>query len=77
MKLPGLVQFRFCTLDNKALAELVAEKLNQMYENGRVPFRNIPARPDEDFDLVLAELIVRFMEVTNTPFDEPAKQETT
>lgn len=69
MLLPGLIQFRKCTLGNKELAEKVAQKLNQMYSDGKIPSRQIPAEPDEDFDLILGELIVRFMEATNTPFE--------
>lgn len=69
MKLPGLIQFRLCKLENKELAERVAAALNQMYDTGRLPVREIPARPDDDFDLLIGELIVRFMEATNTPFE--------
>jgi hypothetical protein len=65
MQLPGLVQFRKCTLTDKALAEAVAEDLNFMYQEPvTVPARHIPARPDEDFDLITGELIVRFLEKT-------------
>ena len=66
MKLPGIVQFRKCTLSDKELAEKVAEGLNKMYtEPVSVPPRHIPAQPDNDFDLIVAELIVRFLEAKN------------
>lgn len=69
MKLPGLIQFRLCELGNKELCLKIAEELNSMYQTGKVPSRNIPARPDEDFDLLVAELIVRFAEISNTKLD--------
>ena len=66
MQLPGLIQFRKCTLTDKPLAEAVAAGLNKMYsEPVAVPSRHIPARPDEDFDLITGELIVRFIEKTD------------
>lgn len=61
LKIPGLVNFRLCTLSDKELAKKVSEKLFDMYEKGTVPSRNIPARPDEDFDLLVGELIYRFL----------------
>ncbi len=65
MILPGLIQFRICTLSDKELAEAVAEGLFKMYkEPVSVPTRHIPARPNEDFDLLVGELVVRFMEKT-------------
>ena len=65
MQLPGLIQFRKCTLTDKPLAEAVSAGLIQMYQRGSVPTRHIPARPDEDFDLLVGELIVRFLEKTD------------
>jgi hypothetical protein len=65
MLLPGLVQFRLCKLDDKELMEKLAKWLTDIYENKRIPSRQIPARPDDDFDLLLAELIVRFAEAKN------------
>ncbi len=65
MQLPGLIQFRKCTLTDKPLAEAVASGLNKMYsEPVSVPSRHIPARPDEDFDLLVGEMVVRFLEKT-------------
>ena len=67
MQLPGIAQFRLTTLSDKDLAESVAQKLCEMYtEPVSVPTRNIPARPDEDFDILVAELIMRFMERNET-----------
>jgi len=63
MKIPGLVNFRLCELSNEQLMEAVSEALNKMYETGKIPSRHIPARPDEDFDLLVGELLVRFSEL--------------
>lgn len=69
IQLPGVVQFRECTLTDKELAEAVAEALNKMYDTGRIPSRQIPARPNEDFDLLVGELVVRFIEATGNDFE--------
>jgi len=60
MKLPGLVGFRLCSLSNKELSERVAEGLEQMYVSGKVPGRRVPAQPNNDFDLLVGELVYRF-----------------
>ncbi len=58
----GIVQFRLCRLSDKELAEKVDRAIDKIYQTGEIPSRNIPARPDEDFDLLIGELIVRFSE---------------
>lgn len=68
IKLSGVVQFRKCTLTDKELANAVAEALDKMYDTGKIPSRQIPARPDKDFDLLVGELIVRFIEATGNDF---------
>ncbi len=65
MKIPGLVNFRLCKLSNLELSERVADGLNEMYNTGKLPARHIPAQPDNDFDLLVGELLVRFHELTN------------
>lgn len=82
MKLPGLIQFRKCTLTDEQLAVQVAEGLQKMYTPPvTVPSRNIPARPDEDFDLLVGELVFRFNSRTPNSyllaFDEERLQEVT
>lgn len=63
MKIPGVAQFITCTLTDQELADAVAEGLCKMYQPPfRVPDRHIPAQPNNDFDLLVAELIMRFME---------------
>jgi len=65
MQLPGLVQFRECSLADRPLAEAVAAGLTKMYEEPvTVPSRHIPARPDEDFDLLVGEMVLRYLEKT-------------
>ena len=65
MQLPGLVQFRKCTIADRDLAEAVVKGMNEMYTDPvSVPTRQIPARPNEDFDLITGELIVRYLEKT-------------
>lgn len=59
MELPGIVQFRKCTLNNQALAEKTANILNKMYSDGKIPSRQIPAHPDDDFDLLVGEMAYR------------------
>ena len=65
MKIPGLVNFRLCKLSDLELSKAVADGLNEMYSTGKLPERHIPAQPDNDFDLLVGELLVRFRELTN------------
>lgn len=63
IKIPGIVNFRLCTLTDDELVKSLSDKLCCMYEPPYVlPSRSIPAKPNEDFDLLLGELIVRFIE---------------
>lgn len=59
-----IASFRLCKLSNKELAKRVDAHCDNMYEYGRIPLRNVPARPDEDFDLLIGELLCRFSELT-------------
>lgn len=60
----GIVKFRKCTLSDKELIEKVDKKTDEIYETGKIPTRRIPARPDDDYDLLVGELIMRFYELT-------------
>ena len=60
----AIVSFRKCTLTNEELIQKVDKAIDNMYESGKIPTRNIPARPNEDFDLIAGEMIVRFSELT-------------
>lgn len=69
--IPGLCGFRLCTLTDEELLQRIAFGLQAMYsEPVSVPTRNIPARPNEDFDLLVGELMIRFMDAIgdNIPF---------
>lgn len=58
----AIVKFRLCSLSDRELVEKVDAMTDEMYENNKVHPRNIPARPDQDYDLLVGELCVRFME---------------
>lgn len=61
IKLPGLVSFRLCTLTDDELAQKCAAMLEQLYKDPlRTISRQIPARPNDDFDLLFGEMIRRF-----------------
>lgn len=63
IKLPGIVNFRLCTLTDDELTKAVADHICEMYKMPfKLPPRSIPAKPNKDFDLLLGELIVRFIE---------------
>jgi len=55
-----LVSFDLCTLTDKELLKKVDEQTDKMYQSGKIPSRNVPARPNEDYDLLVGELIKRF-----------------
>lgn len=61
----AITKFRLCTLTDDELLGAVDAATDQMYQTGRIPDRHIPARPDADFDLLIGELICRFIEVKN------------
>jgi len=60
----AICQFRKCTLDNEQLANEVERITDEMYfKTHDVPTRQIPARPDKDYDLLIGELLIRFREM--------------
>ncbi len=60
----GLVSFRLCNLTNEELIKKVDKQLDNIFIEGKIPSRHIPARPNDDFDLLVGELIMRFGEAT-------------
>lgn len=68
----AIVSFRKCTLSNQELMEKVDKLTDAMYNrdnlnrNDGIPLRHIPARPNDDYDLLIGELIVRFNELINS-----------
>lgn len=55
-----IATFRKCTLNNQELLRAVDTLTDKMYKDGKIPDRQIPARPDQDYDLLVGELILRF-----------------
>lgn len=57
-----ICQFKLCTLTDEELISAVDEATDKMYDTGKIPYRCIPARPNEDYDLLIGELLNRFKE---------------
>ena len=58
----GLIDFRLCTLSDEELMNQVDEQTDMMFLIQEIPTRHIPARPNQDYDLLIGELLVRFKE---------------
>ena len=58
----GLVSFRLCTLTDEELIKKIDEQTDNMFRSQQVPVRHIPAQPNNDYDLLVGELIMRFNE---------------
>lgn len=59
----ALVSFRLCNLSDEALVSKVDQLTDQMYTTGKIPSRHIPARPNDDYDLLVGELVKRFYDM--------------
>lgn len=59
----AIVSFRLCKLSHEELLKKVDAMTDEMYKNGKIPAAHIPARPDEDYDLLVGEMIKRFQEL--------------
>mgnify|MGYP007077559471 CR=1 FL=1 len=56
-----IAKFRKCTLTDEELISKIDRLTDKMYSPPlRVPHRHIPAKPDEDYDLLIGELLLRF-----------------
>ena len=55
-----IATFRLCELTDKELSEKIDKHVDDMYKNREIPARHIPARPNDDFDLLVGELLLRF-----------------
>lgn len=65
----AIASFRLCTLTDKELIQAIDKHVDSMYQRGgEIPRRHIPARPNEDFDLLIGELLYRFSEVSDVHF---------
>lgn len=60
----AIVKFDLCTLTDEELLEKVDQMTDQMYEDGKLPPRHIPAKPNEDYDLLVGELVKRYYQTT-------------
>jgi hypothetical protein len=69
-----IVGFGLCKLSDKELMEKVDKHVDDIYRTGRIPSRHIPARPDEDFDLLIGELIMRYYAVVYNKSKETADE---
>lgn len=58
----SIAAFRNCTLSNIELLAKVDVFTDEMFKKQEVPTRHIPARPNDDYDLLIGELIQRFQE---------------
>lgn len=70
----ALVSFRLCKLTDDQLINRIDQLTDDLYINNKVPARNIPARPDDDYDLLIGELLLRFKEKILNENYEPAGQ---
>jgi len=59
----GLCQFRLCELSNEELINKIDSKVDTMYQTGVVPSMTVPANPDDDLDLLIGELLLRFIDL--------------
>lgn len=61
----AICSFRLCKLTDIELIEKFDRLTDQMYKDHVVPTRHIPAQPDNDYDLLAGELILRYADVIN------------
>lgn len=57
----AIVSFGLCTLSDDELFAKVDELTDNMFREQKVPVCHIPARPNEDYDLLVGELLSRFI----------------
>ena len=67
-----IASFGLCTLTDQELLEKVDKKTDEIYKpreiNSSFPSvlaRHIPARPNDDYDLLIGTLVMRFQELIN------------
>lgn len=61
----AISSFRLCTLSDKELLKKIDELTDKMFTDGKIPTRHIPAEPNNDYDLLIGELLIRFSEAIN------------
>ena len=61
----SIVNFRQCTLSDKELIEKVDKMTDEIFITRKLPSMHIPARPNEDYDLLVGEVIRRYSELVD------------
>lgn len=56
----AIASFRKCNLSNNDLLQRIDTLTDEIFKSQQVPVRHIPARPDDDYDLLIGELLQRF-----------------
>jgi len=59
----SIASFRLCTLTDEELLQVLDKQTDEMFNNQWLPVRHIPARPNSDYDLLVAELILRYQDL--------------
>ncbi len=59
----AIAKFRLTKLTDDELLLKVDQLTDNLFKNQEVPTINIPAQPDNDYDLLVGELILRFMDL--------------
>jgi len=58
----AIASFRKCTLSTIELIAKIDVQTDVIFKKQEVPTRHIPARPNEDYDLLIGELVLRVQE---------------
>lgn len=58
----AIASFRKCSLSTIELIAKIDVKTDVMFKSQKIPTRHIPAQPNEDYDLLIGELVLRVME---------------
>ncbi len=58
----SIASFGLCTLTDQELIKKVDSLTDRIYTDRDVILRHIPARPNDDYDLVIGALVLRFQE---------------
>jgi hypothetical protein len=63
----SITNFRECTLTDQELLQKIDKLTDQIYDGNddkfpKCLYRHIPARPNDDYDLLIGELLLRFKE---------------
>ncbi len=61
----SVCSFRLCTLSDEDLINKIDETTDRLFDQQKIPCRHIPARPNEDYDLLIGELLIRFKLLKN------------